>query len=125
MDKAILGDSQQKLASLPSRRQFEKDAERIRKSLLNKFASREHLMKMPYAQKRRVLYDLFSGQDQNGNRLGIFVHKRAEKDKGKRKAFWRFTIHTEFMSEKVIVRSDGLLFSDYLRSKSVRQRYKT
>jgi len=91
---------------LPSRDEYQKDAERIRRNLLKRFSSLKHLLKMPYDSKRRVLHSFFTGRVS-----GIYIHRW-----GKRK-FCRFSIENEFLNESEGVNKAGVLFSEYLRTK--------
>jgi hypothetical protein len=100
---------------MPTREEYEANAEKIRKTLLNKFASREHLLKMSYKAKRAVLYTLFSAPGS-----GVAIHKR-DKDKSK---FLHFSIVNEFLDESELINKDGMFYGDYLRKKSLQKRKK-
>ena len=106
-NKAKRDEFQQQVDGLPARDQYQKDAERIRRDLLKRFTSLEHLLKMPYDSKRKVLHTLFYNKGLDG----IYIHRW-----GKRK-FCRFSIENEFLNESEGVNKAGVFYSEYLRTK--------
>jgi hypothetical protein len=73
-----------KLDSMPRLKDFEKQAKAIRKTLLNRFQSLEHMEKMTFKQKRRLLQYLFDGRDPDGKKYGIYVWMKKKINKHKK-----------------------------------------
>jgi len=117
--KSELDRYDQRLGQLPRRDKYEKDAKRIRQQLLTKFASLEHLLEMPYEQKRKVLHSVFDGKDSEGHPYGVYIDEKGIKH-GKAGHFWKFTIKTHFMTESEFVQKDGMFFGHWLRRESVK-----
>jgi hypothetical protein len=78
---------QNKLDSMPRFKDFQKQAEAIRKKLLKQFQSVEHLKEMTFKKKRRLLHFLFDGKDQKGKHYGIYVRMKKKINMHK-KHFW-------------------------------------
>ena len=54
---------------------LEKEARQIRTSLLDHFGSIQHFMKMEFDEKRLLLHAMFDGEDEDGNKRGIYITK--------------------------------------------------
>jgi hypothetical protein len=65
-----------KLKSLPDIDRVRKEAEDIRRQLLEHFHSEEHLQEMSFDEKKRLLHWLFDGKDKEGTPYGIYIAKR-------------------------------------------------
>jgi site-specific DNA recombinase len=63
------------LNSLPKHDIVKAEAEIIRRTLLKKYRSKEHIQEMTYDEKRELLHWLFDGKDQTGTKYGIYVNK--------------------------------------------------
>ena len=56
------------------------------------FHSEAHLKEMTFQDKRELLQSIFSGNDNEGNRYGVYVEKKGGKD-------WLYTIRGTFIEE--------------------------
>jgi hypothetical protein len=70
------------LKSLPDIKEVKRQADTIRRQLLERYSGKERLMKMTYDEKRELLHFLFDGKDDKGNPFGIYIETRG---KGKEK----------------------------------------
>lgn len=70
-----------KLHALPDVQQVKREAERIRRRLLERFSGKKRLKKMSFDEKKTLLHWLFDGKDTKGTPYGIYISK---KKKGKR-----------------------------------------
>jgi len=79
-----LEKNRNKLNDLPPLDQVKKDAEGVRKTLLKKFQSKQHLRDMPFDEKKQLLYRFFGGGkkeedgywvDGENRHYGIYVFK--------------------------------------------------
>jgi Skp family chaperone for outer membrane proteins len=61
-----------KLHSLPKPDAIKAEADIIRRMMLEKYRSKEHLQEMSYDDKRALLHWLFDGKDQEGTKYGIY-----------------------------------------------------
>ena len=75
---------------------LEKEARRIRTSLLDHFGSIQHFKKMDFDEKRLLLHAMFDGEDEHGNKRGIYITKL-----GNRK-YQCFMLATAFQGVRVI-----------------------
>ncbi len=64
-----------KLNSLPDTKDVMKQANQIRRQLLKKYQSKEHIQNMSFDDKRALLYWLFDGKDEFGKNYGIYIRK--------------------------------------------------
>ena len=67
-----------RLNSLPDIDQVKNQASEIRRKLLAKFSSNEHIDNMSFDEKRELLYWLFGGKDNKGTKYGIYINKKGE-----------------------------------------------
>lgn len=78
-EKAVLNSSLEKDKSRLSRMAdpvaIEKEAKEIRQVLLDQFGSIEHFMGMDFEEKRRLLHVIFNGEDEEGNKRGVYITK--------------------------------------------------
>jgi site-specific DNA recombinase len=63
------------LGSLPNIGEMKKEAEQIRRDLLQRFSGKERLHEMTFEDKRKLLHWLFDGTDLKGTPYGIYVNK--------------------------------------------------
>jgi site-specific DNA recombinase len=71
-----------RLKSLPDIEEVKRQADTIRRQLLERYSWKERLMEMTYDEKRELLHFLFDGKDDKGNPFGIYIETRG---KGKEK----------------------------------------
>jgi hypothetical protein len=64
-----------KMKSFPDIDRVRKEAEDIRRQLLEHFSSEEHLQEMSFDEKKRFLHWLFDGKDKEGKPYGIYITK--------------------------------------------------
>jgi len=64
-----------KLRSMPDPKQAKEEAEQVRRQLLEHFSSDDHLLKMSFDEKKKLLHWLFDGKDPDGKSYGIYVRK--------------------------------------------------
>jgi Skp family chaperone for outer membrane proteins len=67
------------LRSLPDVDMMKKEAERIRRELLEQYSGQDRLKEMTFEDKKQLLHWLFDGKDQKGTPYGIYINKT---DKG-------------------------------------------
>lgn len=67
-----------RLNSLPDIDEVKTQASEIRRKLLKKFSSNEHIDNMSFDEKRELLYWLFGGHDNKGTKYGIYINKKGE-----------------------------------------------
>ena len=79
-----LEKNRNELKLLPPLEQIKEDAEEIRKTLLKKFRSEQHLLDMPFDEKKELLYKFFGGGkreedgywvDGENRHYGVYVRK--------------------------------------------------
>lgn len=61
---------------MPDIQQVKREAEKIRRRLLERFSGKGRLEKMTFGEKKALLHWLFDGRDQKGTRYGIYVAKK-------------------------------------------------
>ena len=91
----------------PDREEYEKNADRIRKTLRKQHRSLEHLLSMSYSGKRKILQTIFPNKGLDG----VYIHR------WKRFRFCRFSIENDFLNLVEGVNEKGVLYSHYLRTK--------
>jgi site-specific DNA recombinase len=69
----ILDNSTNKLKSLPDVDSIKHEADTIRRQLLLKFGTKEHINEMSFEDKRNLLHWLFDGKDETGMPFGIYI----------------------------------------------------
>jgi len=84
------------LKSMPRLKDFEKQVKEIRYKLVKRFQSEEHLEKMTFDQKRRLLEYLFDGKDQEGKHYGIYVWMK--KKISKHKKHFHFDVYAQIFA---------------------------
>jgi DNA invertase Pin-like site-specific DNA recombinase len=67
--------AKQRLNSLPTVKQLEKEAEFLRRSLMIFFQSPDRYSEMSYEEKRQLLNFLFEGKDAEGVPYGVYIDK--------------------------------------------------
>ena len=67
-----------KLLSLPDVNEVRKEAETVRRQLLEQFSGKERLQEMTFDEKRTLLHWLFDGKDQYSASYGIYINKRGK-----------------------------------------------
>ncbi|MFP3860124.1 MAG: recombinase zinc beta ribbon domain-containing protein [Bacteroidales bacterium] len=70
-----LQEHRQELNNMPDTDQIKDHAEEIRRSLLEKYGSKERIQEMTFDEKRELLHWLFDGKDKHGTPYGICVNK--------------------------------------------------
>jgi site-specific DNA recombinase len=66
------------LKSQPDISEVKKQAEEIRRKLLDYLGSKDHLFSMSFDEKRALLHWLFDGKDNKGNLYGIYVNTKGK-----------------------------------------------
>lgn len=74
----MIESDERQFNSIPDIETVKHEAEKIRKELLAKYRSKDHLFNMSFDEKRDLLYWLFNGRDQNGDPYGIYINKRSK-----------------------------------------------
>lgn len=97
---STLTDKQTRLSRMADPAVLEKEARKIRLSLLDYFGSEQHFTEMDFDDKRRLLHTIFHGEDEEGNKRGIYVTKL-----GNRK-YQYFILATAFEGLRVIFKRD-------------------
>ena len=64
-----------KLRTMPDVNKVRKEAEGIRRQLLERFSGKARLTEMKFDEKRALLHWLFDGKDQTGAPYGIYINK--------------------------------------------------
>ena len=64
------------LKGLPDVRLVKKEAETIRRRILDRYSGKQRLEKMTYDEKRELLHFLFDGKDKEGTPYGVYVSKK-------------------------------------------------
>ena len=75
-----LDDNERRFKNMPDVDSVKKEADQIRRLLLEKYSGSQHFDNMTFEEKRELLHWLFDGSDPKGDRYGIYINK-----KGKRK----------------------------------------
>jgi hypothetical protein len=70
-----LEGNREKLNTMPSLADVQKDAEEIRKRLVKRFQSPEHLKSMTHEEKQQLLFRIFPGKDDSGRPYSIYIRK--------------------------------------------------
>ncbi|MCK9229126.1 MAG: recombinase family protein [Syntrophales bacterium] len=73
-----LDGNRDQLRSLPDIEQVKREAETIRRQLLEDYSGPERLAEMTFEDKKRLLHWLFDGVDEKGTPYGIYVMKRGK-----------------------------------------------
>lgn len=95
------------LENLPTKKQVERSAKLISKTLQQAFKSPSALNKMTYNSKRNLMVQAFTGKDAEGNRRGVYVRKTENPDKP-----WEITIRGIFGEIIRLLPRQPLLESD-------------
>ena len=66
---------------IPSK--VKKQADDIRKALLERFSGQDRLNEMSFDEKRQLLHWLFDGKDHDGVEYGIYISKRGKRQNTK------------------------------------------
>jgi len=69
--------------SLPDVNAVRKDAEQIRRKLLEHFSGQDRLQAMSFDDKMTLLHWLFEGKDQKGTPYGIYITKTGKRKETK------------------------------------------
>jgi len=67
-----------RLNSMPDLEQVKKEAETIRRQLLEQYSGKDRLEEMSFDEKKSLLHFLFDGKDQDGTPYGIYVNKKGK-----------------------------------------------
>jgi site-specific DNA recombinase len=73
-----LTNDKSKLDSIPKIEAVKREADDIRRELLMKYQSQEHLENMTFSEKKALMYFLFSGKDEKGTPYGIYISKKGK-----------------------------------------------
>jgi hypothetical protein len=73
-----LETTREKLHALPDLEQVKREAEAIRRQLLEHYGTEDRLGKMSFDEKRELLHWLFGGKDADGRPYGVYVNKRGK-----------------------------------------------
>lgn len=73
-----LEDTRAKLRAMPDLEQVKREAEAIRRQLLEQFSGGDRLSEMSFDEKKQLLHWLFDGKDQHGTPYGIYVSKQGK-----------------------------------------------
>lgn len=65
----------QQLKSLPDINEVKRDADKIRRMLLEQYGGKERLHEMTFDDKRALLHWLFQGKDHEGMPYGIYMYE--------------------------------------------------
>ncbi|MEX0685310.1 MAG: recombinase family protein [Balneolales bacterium] len=71
-----IDNNQNHLQSLPDIEEVKARAHTIRKDLLSKYQSMEHLKEMTFEDKKQLLHFLFEGKAPNGEPYGIYIDRK-------------------------------------------------
>lgn len=78
-----LRDDTQLFNSMPDVNTVKKEAEKIRRQLLEYFSGKKRLEKMTYNEKRMLLHWLFEGRDKKGTPYGKYISKTGQRKEAK------------------------------------------
>ncbi|MFC1799203.1 hypothetical protein ACFLZL_05310, partial [Thermodesulfobacteriota bacterium] len=59
--------------------------------ILSRLKDPEHISKLPYKEKRKLIQNIFAGKDPSGKRLGIYIKRIGEN--------WEFEINGRFLDK--------------------------
>jgi hypothetical protein len=71
------------LKSLPDINSIKLEASKVKRLLLEKFHSQEHIDQMSFEDKRTILHFLFDGKDKKGTPYGIYISKTGNRNEQK------------------------------------------
>ncbi len=71
-----LEEARAKLRSMPDLERVRREAEAVRRRLLEHFSGEERLQEMTFDEKKQLLHWLFDGKDHEGRPYGIYVNKK-------------------------------------------------
>ncbi len=97
---SALSDYQNKLSRMADPAILEEEARQTRLILLDHFGSTQHFKNMSFDQKRQLLHAMFDGEDEEGNKRGIYITRL-----GKRK-YEYFILATAFQGLRVMFKRD-------------------
>ena len=83
---------QSKINKVPTEQIIKQKAQLMQRVKESYFHSEAHLKEMTFQDKRELLQSIFSGNDNEGNRYGVYVEKKGGKD-------WLYTIRGTFIEE--------------------------
>lgn len=83
---------QSNLETVPTEPVIKQKAQLMQRVKESYFHSEAHLKGMTFEDKRELLQNIFSGTDKDGNRYGVYVEKKGNKD-------WLYTIKGTFIEE--------------------------
>lgn len=76
--KDILGRDEKRLKRLPSRDEISAQEERVKLAFQDYYYSRERFDSMSFDERRALLISIFEGEDDEGDRLGVYVKRVSE-----------------------------------------------
>jgi len=74
-----LQSDRERLDQLPDVDNVMAEAEHLRRMLLEKYSSKDHLNTMTFDEKRTLLHWFFDGRDEKGTPYGIYITKRGQR----------------------------------------------
>jgi len=69
-----------KLRSMPDVSKIRKEADVVRRELLERFSGKDRLQEMSFDEKRNLLFWLFSGKDEQGTPYGVYINKTGKRN---------------------------------------------
>lgn len=78
VEQTLMSDREQ-ISTLPDTDKVRKEAETIRRQLLEQYSGQDRLQAMTFTDKRQLLQWLFSGRDKQGTQYGIYINKTGKR----------------------------------------------